>query len=174
VIKPLKFHSQCFFQNNVVVATKMVQKAKDLLGNKSATLLDLYGGVGTFGINLADQYAHVVILEEDPLAVECAILNAHDVSNVKAFAGDASHALQHVTGIVDVVCDPPRSGMSQKAQQILLEMYPERILYISCNPDQFFKEYRILAKKYELSYVGVFDMFPQTNHVELMVLLVRR
>ena len=147
------------------------EKIKEQL--KKSTFLDLYGGVGTFGINLADLFVKTIILESVGPSIECAKINIekNNLKNTEAIVGDASrmNKVTNATGKnLFVVTDPPRSGMEQKAILHLLEMEPEVIIYVSCNPQQFAKELRAFSKKYDLISMTVFDMFPQTNHIETM------
>jgi tRNA/tmRNA/rRNA uracil-C5-methylase (TrmA/RlmC/RlmD family) len=162
------------------VNPKSEQGAEVGKGRKeNITLLDLYGGVGTFGINLADLFSKTIILESVGPSIECAKLNIekNNLKNAEAIVGDASRMNKVTNASGDslyVVTDPPRSGMEQKAILHLLEMNPKIIIYVSCNPAQFAKELKFFSKKYELVSMTVFDMFPQTNHIETMAELRRK
>jgi 23S rRNA (uracil1939-C5)-methyltransferase len=156
-----------------------VEHRQTCTNNNNTTLLDLYGGVGTFGVNLADLFSRTIILESAGLSVGCAKLNIekNNLKNAEAVVGDASR-MNKVTDArgknLFVVTDPPRSGMEQKAVHSLLGMEPEVIIYVSCNPAQFVKELKFFSKKYELKSMTVFDMFPQTSHIETMAELRRK
>ena len=176
--KEFLFPIQGFFQNNTAMAEKMQEYCCGLLGKYETTnghLLDLYGGVGTFGIINADLFKTVTIVENVEPAVECAQKNAeiNRVRNVTAIYLDAMQMQKlSVLKPTYVVTDPPRTGMHPKAIQRLVELQPEVIIYISCNPEQLAKE---LPKfiGYNLKSAALFDLFPQTAHCEVVVELVR-
>ena len=160
------------------MAEKMQEYCRGLLQKYEplkAHLLDLYGGVGTFGIINADLFKRVTIVENVPPAIECAQKNAEDngMKNVTSVCLDAMQ-LQKLSVIkpVYVIADPPRTGMHLKAIQRLVELQPEVILYISCNPEQLAKEL-LKFKGYVVRSAALFDLFPQTTHSELIVELVR-
>ncbi|MGV8169514.1 MAG: class I SAM-dependent RNA methyltransferase [Candidatus Nanoarchaeia archaeon] len=151
------------------------EKEKNYL--KDYTLLDSYGGVGTFGICLADLFKKTVIVENYKQSIDCAKMNIKDnnIANAEAFVLDSAKISKVVQkGKLVVVNDPPRSGMSRQAIDALMMLEPEVIIYISCNPSQFAKEMILFQKKYEIKALAVFDMFPQTNHIESMAELVKK
>ncbi len=177
---PLTYHAQSFFQNNPRVAESMVTWARDaLIANncKDKIVVDAYGGVGTFAFPIAAHCAKVMSVESHPLAATCIAETKHrtNVSNIDAFTLDAGamHKLNIPKDALFIV-DPPRSGMDQRALRYLLQQAPPVIAYISCNPAQLAKELVILGKDYEVTTAALFDMFPQTNHIEAAVILKRR
>jgi 23S rRNA (uracil1939-C5)-methyltransferase len=170
--KKLYFHSQGFFQNNTSVAGSMVGFVRDALSGLDGDLIDLYGGVGTFGLCLADRYRSCHIVESDHLGIDGARRNI-EVNSVKnAFA----HCIPAVR-LPDlklrnpiVIADPPRSGMDDKTRKALLTMQPQAIAYVSCNPAETAKSIKAF-KGYRLEKLALFDMFPQTNHMEAILVL---
>ncbi|MBU2560683.1 MAG: 23S rRNA (uracil(1939)-C(5))-methyltransferase RlmD, partial [Nanoarchaeota archaeon] len=173
----LFFHSQGFFQNNSAMADRMVNYCKGILDShdtKDASLLDLYGGVGTFGISLAGMFSDCLIVESVPQSIECAKMNIEKnrPKNTEALCADASGIGKKVLAgryegkRLFVITDPPRSGMHPKVLRWLLQLRPEVIVYVSCNPQQMAKELKALAIEYDLASLALFDLFPQTNHVE--------
>jgi tRNA/tmRNA/rRNA uracil-C5-methylase (TrmA/RlmC/RlmD family) len=144
---------------------------------KNPHLLDLYGGVGTFGIINADLFKHVKIIENDVTCIEAAKKNIeiNNVINTEAIVLDAMQLRKiDFRKPLYVITDPPRSGMHQKTVLHLLELEPEMIIYISCNVQQFEKEFRQLSKKYSLKSAAMFDMFPQTPHIEAIFELEKK
>ena len=193
--KRFEYHVQGFFQNNSVMAEKMheyvngILKSYDEDNEKNVTtksktknshlldfhLLDLYGGVGTFGIINADLFKSVTIVEEFEGCVDTAEVNIrnNNIKNAKAFAMDAKH-LKKLTlnSPLFVITDPPRSGMHPKTIYQLNELQPEVIIYVSCNVEQLGKDLPKF-KNYRIKSAAMFDLFPQTLHSESVVELVR-
>lgn len=180
----LLFNSQGFFQNNPVMADKMVLYVKSLLekqDTKSSSLVDLYGGVGTFGVAIAPLFSNTILIESAKAGTDCAEQNikSNKLKNFMVVCGDARKIKQpavqkFLSEDVFVVTDPPRSGMDQDTLRALMALEPKTIVYVSCNPAQLAKELRTMTRKYDLKSLAVFDLFPQTNHVEAVAELVLR
>lgn len=169
--KKFIFNCQGFFQNNYCVMEKMHDYVRGILSG-GYTLLDLYSGVGCFGIVNHDKFRKVVMIEEFKGSVDSADKNIklNNVENATAFCLDAKNFRK--MGKFDVVIlDPPRSGMHPKALYELNVMRPKEIIYVSCNPEQLVKDLKKFVD-YNLVSVGVFDMFPNTEHLEVVVKLV--
>lgn len=170
---------QGFFQNNHAMAEKMQDYVCTLL-NKYPTskgmLLDLYGGVGTFGIMNAASFKKVLIVESVKESIEYTTKNIdkNEITNAQAFCLDAKHIsrLSFMKPLF-VISDPPRSGMDPKTISILNQEKPECILYISCNPEQLAKDL-FKFRDYEIKSAALFDLFPQTPHSEVIVELVKK
>ena len=176
--KKILFSSQSFFQNNTKMAEKMIAYCKDAVkkyADKYTVLVDLYGGSGTFGISLADLFYKCYIIDNDTLNISCAKENiaANNIKNTEATCADATSLQINFSDAV-VITDPPRSGMDQKAIKKLLQLMPKAIIYISCNPQELAKELKFFKKHYSLESISVFDLFPQTVHVEAVAELKRR
>jgi 23S rRNA (uracil-5-)-methyltransferase RumA len=182
--KKIEYHSQGFFQNNPKTAMLMVEHAKQILSDhetKESNLLDLYGGVGTFGLCLADMFKKTVVIESVPESIECAKKNiaSNNIANAEAHCLDSAKmgkviSKSNENAKLFAITDPPRSGMTRQAIENLMALEPEVIVYVSCNPQQFSREMLVFQKKYELKGITVFDMFPQTTHIETMAELVRK
>lgn len=175
------FPLRAFFQNNVPQTERLVSLVMDLLElEESDRLLDLYSGVGLFGLMMADQVAEVILLESTPYSVEAAKRNAarFDVDNVTILKGQAEDRidLMRKTGQIPtkVVLDPPRSGCYPAVLDTLLALNPRpRIVYVSCNPETHARDVAYLVQGgYELKEVQPVDLFPQTLHTESVALLV--
>jgi len=177
--KKFCFSVQGFFQNNSVMAEKMQEYVRELLKQyqgKKGQLLDLYGGVGTFGICNADLFLTVKVVEGDKIAVDFAKKNVllNKTSNVEAINLDAKQLKKLIfSQPLFVITDPPRSGMDVNTIRRLNELQPEVIIYISCNVQQLAKELKQF-KNYTLKSAALFDLFPQTVHTEAIVELVRK
>jgi len=169
---------QGFFQNNTAVAGMMHEHCRSLLAaheTKGAHLLDLYCGVGTFGINNADLFKEVTIVEGYGPAIVAANKNvaANGAKNVRPILLDAMYLKRlEFPKPLYVITDPPRSGMHPKTIERLKELKPESIIYISCNVEQLGKDV-LKFKDYKIANATMFDLFPQTPHIEAMVELVK-
>jgi len=171
--KKIHYALQGFFQNNSNLAEKMLIYSQELLkkySTEEAELLDLYGGVGTFGIINAKKFRQVTIIESVPAAIKYAQENIklNQAKNANAFVLDAQKLNKlKFSYPLFVITDPPRSGMSEKTIIQLKTLQPEVIIYISCNPQQLAKDIQKF-KRYQLKSLALFDLFPQTNHFEVI------
>jgi 23S rRNA (uracil1939-C5)-methyltransferase len=178
--RKITFHSQGFFQNNPKTAMLMVEHTKELLSKYDTAqknLLDLYGGVGTFGLCLTDMFKKVTVIESVPQSIESAKKNIaqNNITNAEAFCLDSAKMNKVISkDNLIAITDPPRSGMTRQAIENLTALEPEVIIYVSCNPQQFSREMLVFQKKYDLKSITVFDMFPQTNHIETVAELVKK
>ncbi len=163
-----------FFQVNTEMAGRLVEVVRDYLDPRGyETLLDLYCGVGTFGVCLAEEVGEVIGVEENPVAVDDALINAEPFDNMSFYEGPVEAALPDIDERVDiVVLDPPRSGVAPEALEMLAEMRPSRMAYVSCDPATLARDVGRLSKAgYRLVEVQPVDMFPQTYHIESVALL---
>ncbi len=173
-----RYHIQGFFQNNHDMAEKLHAHCHDLLKSfptKDAHLLDLYGGVGTFGIINASLFKDVTILENYEPAIQACEGNIKDneISNVKPILMDAKHLkILELPKPLYVILDPPRSGLNPRTLKRLNEIKPELIVFISCNVKLLRRELPYLSN-YKIKSAALFDLFPQTPHQEAVIELVR-
>ena len=170
-----------FYQVNHDQTEQLYERAIKLLGlSRTDVLLDAYCGIGTVGI-IASQYAgHVLGVELNKEAIRDAKRNAalNKVGNISFTAADSK---LYAKGLADsgehidaAVIDPPRAGCTASFLKSLAKLNPRRIAYISCNPETQARDIRILSRfGYRAEIAYPFDMFPQTNHVECVVLLSR-
>ncbi|MBI2147070.1 23S rRNA (uracil(1939)-C(5))-methyltransferase RlmD [Candidatus Woesearchaeota archaeon] len=175
------YSAQGFFQNNSEMAEKMQEHVHTLLkrygmaATGKAILLDLYGGVGTFGIINSSLFSSVVVVESVPPCIEAAKKNAAEnkAANVAAVLLDAAKLKRlEFKAPLFVITDPPRSGMAMATIEQLNHLKPEAIIYVSCNLQQLAKDIGKFAK-YRVASAALFDLFPQTLHAEAVVELVR-
>jgi len=167
--KQFVFPIQGFFQNNTQIAEEMQKYVQERINNKTATLVDLYAGVGCFGIINADRVKEVIIIENHPSASVCAEKNIklNKLLNATAINGDANKMPRNLKNTIFIV-DPPRSGMDEKVIRNIIENKPETIFYISCNHQQLAKDLKRF-KEYKIKNAALFDLFPQTPHIEVIV-----
>jgi len=167
-----------FFQVNVEQAEKLFDKAVEFAElNGSETVYDLYCGIGSISIYISRHCSEVVGIEQFADAVNDASKNAqlNNICNCEFFSGDVSKILnddflaRH--GKPDVlILDPPRSGVHPKLIQSLLQISPPKIVYVSCNPVTQARDLSLLGNNYHIAQVQPVDMFPQTYHIENVVL----
>jgi 23S rRNA (uracil1939-C5)-methyltransferase len=172
-----RISANSFFQANTR-GTEMLYERIIEFGalNKEDIVFDLYSGVGTIAIYISTHVKQVVGFEVVGAAVEDAWQNCrlNGVDNCRFVSGDLRSSLNSAIGSGQaaahvVVVDPPRAGMHEQVVRELLNLRPERFVYVSCNPTTFARDAAILCHRdYELQIVQPVDMFPMTAHVELV------
>ena len=179
----LKFRigPKSFFQTNSAQAYnlyKVVREFAALTGRE--IVYDLYTGTGTIAQFIAGNAQKVVGIDYVPSAINDAVINAslNQIDNVFFFTGDIKELLKlnftKEHGKPDVIItDPPRAGMHKDVIESLLEILPEKIVYVSCNPATQARDINLLSSHYTVIKVQPVDMFPHTQHVENVVLLER-
>ncbi|MEP7188522.1 MAG: methyltransferase [Roseiflexaceae bacterium] len=184
-----------FFQNNIhlllpllndvaaaVTADRRPPTTEDMSQvvsrRSSLVVADLYGGVGTIALHLADQVGHVTCVES---VEESAQLAEHNIArnrvrNITMVAADVLAFLREQSiGQFDVVvADPPRVGLGPDVCRELLRVRPRRLVYVSCNALSQIDDARALASGYQLTELRGYDMFPQTPHMEALAVFERR
>jgi 23S rRNA (uracil1939-C5)-methyltransferase len=139
------------------------------------TLVDLYCGVGLFGLALADSVGRVIGIEVGPSAVADFRRNTEGMDHVELVEGKAQTVLARLEGPVDLlVLDPPRSGAGARVVGEIARLAPARVVYISCDPATLARDARYLTDAgYQLDDVQPLDLFPQTFHIESVALFAR-
>ena len=172
---------KAFYQINPIQTEVLYSKAlefADLSGNEK--VLDAYCGTGTIGIIASKGAKSVVGVELNGDAVKDAVVNAelNDITNITFYKDDAGKymvkAAQKGEAFDVVIMDPPRAGASLEFLKSLVFLAPEKIVYISCNPETQARDLSFLTRKgYKVKKIQPVDMFPHTEHVETVALLVR-
>lgn len=170
-----------FYQVNRTQAERLyglAAEAAALTGNE--TLLDLYCGTGTIGLSMAHRVRELVGVEVVPQAVEDAVRNAAEngITNARFIAADAAKAakqLEREGWHPDVVVlDPPRKGCDKALIDTVVQMAPQRVVYVSCDPATLARDLKRFAEQgYVTEKVTPVDMFPRTAHVESVACLMR-
>ncbi|MGN0335694.1 MAG: 23S rRNA (uracil(1939)-C(5))-methyltransferase RlmD [Lachnospiraceae bacterium] len=172
-----------FYQVNPVQTEKLYERALDYAGIEGGeTVWDLYCGIGTISLFLAQRAKQVYGVEIVPQAIEDAKRNAalNGFTNAEFYVGKAEEVLPkkyEEEGIhADVfVVDPPRKGCEESLLATMVQMRPERIVYVSCDSATLARDLKYLTNEgYEVVKGTVVDQFPHTVHVESTVLLQRR
>jgi len=167
-----------FFQTNSQGAQELYEVARRYAGlNGNETVLDLYSGTGTIAIFMAQSARKVIGIELAKSAIADAERNCrlNGVDNCRFIQGDMRDALPLLNEKPQVVLiDPPRAGMHKDVTNQILEILPDRIVYVSCNPASLARDVALMSKKYRLMEVQPVDMFPHTYHVEAVAKLEKR
>lgn len=177
-----RISASSFYQINPLQTEVLYQTAIDFAGlTGRERVMDAYCGIGTIGLAAASKAKEVIGVELNRDAVRDAGINTrrNQVKNARFFQGDAGEfmsAMAEEGETADVVfMDPPRAGSSMEFLRSLVKLAPERIVYISCNPETQARDLRYLtAKEYSVRKIQPVDMFPWTEHVETVVLMSRK
>ena len=177
-----KIGPKSFYQTNSEQAYELYKVARDfasLSGNE--VVYDLYTGTGTIANFVARQAQKVVGIEYIPEAIEDARINSsiNGIENTSFYAGDMKAVLNDdfiaENGTPDVIItDPPRAGMHEDVVKTILQVAPEKVVYVSCNPASQARDLALMDEQYKVAKIQPVDMFPHTHHVENVVLLEKR
>lgn len=180
----LKFsiNAKSFYQTNSDQAYELYKITRDFAGLTGNELVyDLYTGTGTIAQFVSKKARKVIGVEAVPEAIADAKENAkrNNITNCEFFVGDmkvvfneefiATHGRPDV-----IITDPPRDGMHKDVVDQILKIAPERVVYVSCNSATQARDLALMDEKYKVTRVRPVDMFPQTHHVENVVLLEKR
>lgn len=172
---PLYIRPHSFFQTNPKIASKLYATAgrwvRELEIN---SMWDLFCGVGGFGLHCADKNTRLTGIEISPEAIDCARDSAKTLGleNIEFQALDSTHFAVEKAQIPELVLvNPPRRGIGKELCDYLSRMAPGYIIYSSCNAQTMVKDIAALAN-YRVEKIQLFDMFPHTEHYEVLTLLV--
>lgn len=176
-----KIGPKSFYQTNSAQAYNLYKVAREFAGlGGTETVYDLYTGTGTIAQFVSSYASKVIGIEYVQEAVDDAVANckANGIENCEFFAGDMKDMLTPdfiaAHGRPDVIIlDPPRAGIHPDVAKTILEAAPDKIVYVSCNPASQARDLAILSAGYSISRVRPVDMFPQTHHVENVVLMTK-
>lgn len=179
--KKFLISSRSFYQINHEQCEALYEKALSLLClNGDETLLDAYCGIGTIGIIASNRVKNVIGIEVNSQAIQDAIKNAkrNSITNVQFVCEDAGQYMvkkaQQKQPIDVVIMDPARDGSDEKFLSSLVKLNPKQVVYISCNPQTQIRDLKYLKRfGWECSDMYLYDLFPNTFHVESIVKLVR-
>lgn len=177
-----KIQPKSFFQTNTNGAKKLYDTVVDFAQLKGVEVVfDLYTGTGTIANYVAKTAKKVIGIELIPEAIEDAKINSilNNIDNTVFFAGDVKDAfvqdLFEKEGRPEVlIINPARAGMHHKVVETIIEIAPEKIIYVSCNASTQARDVHMLSEHYTLKKLQTVDMFPHTAHVENVVLLEKK
>jgi 23S rRNA (uracil1939-C5)-methyltransferase len=162
---------ESFFQVNNEVThllySKIIEYAKE-----SKNVLDLFCGTGTIGMVISKYVDEVTGIEINNQAISDALVNKeiNYITNINFINGDVYNHLDDLKDIDLVIVDPPRSGLADKSIQQIIQMSPKKIIYVSCDPITLARDINKLDN-YSVKEITLFDMFPNTHHIESLVLI---
>ncbi len=170
-----------FYQVNRSQAEKLYNIAKDYAGLKGGeVLLDLYCGTGTIGLTMAESCKKLIGVEIIEDAVKDAYKNAeiNGIDNAEFICGDAPFAADKLKndGIKPdvIIVDPPRKGLTESLINTIAQMNPDRIVYVSCDPETLARDLKQFTEKhYSVKEITPVDLFSRTPHIENVALIVR-
>ena len=177
--RQLSLSPESFFQVNLGVAEKLVEYVLARLPQTPAlNTLELYAGAGLFSLFLAERSHKLIAIESSPSACYDFANNLDAYDNVRLYEGPVEEVLpaliDDLPSLDLVLLDPPRAGLHPKARESLEKLASEHIIYISCEPSTLARDLKHLCEAgYQLTDVHLFDMFPQTYHLETVAILQR-
>jgi 23S rRNA (uracil1939-C5)-methyltransferase len=167
--------ARSFFQVNTLMAEKMVQFLLENIELENKRVIELYAGVGLFSAFIAEKVGHLTAIESSGAACHDFTVNLYEFDNVALYEAEAEEVLPTLNLPTDVlIADPPRSGLAPAVHDAIGNLQPNQIAYISCDPATLARDLKKLTRSgYHLVSATPFDLFPQTAHVETVVLLTR-
>jgi len=177
-----KITAKSFYQTNSEQAYELYKITRDFADlNGDELVYDLYTGTGTIAQFVSKKAKKVVGIESVPEAISDAKANAkrNNIENVDFFVGDMKNVFNEQfivqNGVPDIIItDPPRDGMHKDVVQQILNIAPKRVVYVSCNSATQARDLELMKNMYKIIKVQPVDMFPQTHHVENVVLLEKK
>jgi 23S rRNA (uracil1939-C5)-methyltransferase len=174
---PMWLPAGSFFQTNLTMLSRVLARLRAELATSGAQrVADVYGGVGSFALNLAAQLGEMHLIELDPFAVEAARRTASDrrLANMSFISRHAERALPELPALDAVIVDPPRSGLGTTVTDAIAANKAPLVLYVSCAPASLARDLaELLAAGYRICSLEAFDFYPQTYHVESLTVLRR-
>jgi len=179
--KRIHYSLDTFFQSNLSILPALIGKIRSFpVWTSKPLFLDLYGGVGLFGIALSDMAGRVVLIEENVHSLKVARHNieVNAIGNIMILDGKVEDHLVHqidepLNCPIVAMVDPPRAGLSPEVRRLLTEAaHLDEILYLSCQPESLIRDLKVLtASRWRIREVIPFDFFPKTKHIETLVYL---
>ena len=173
------FEISSFFQINSEQALALYEyAAKMAAGESPENILELYSGAGTLTAFLSEAAKHVTAVEEWPQASKYLKINAelNGLNNITGHSGSAEDVSEILSDekFDTVVLDPPRTGCDPRVIAAIIKISPQKIVYVSCGPATLARDIKsLMSNGYAIRNIQPFDMFPQTGHVETVVLMSR-
>jgi 23S rRNA (uracil1939-C5)-methyltransferase len=159
-----------FFQVNLPVYERALESIRT---HCERDPVDMYAGVGSIGLSVAEREA--ILVELDFRTAAMARANACDSPVfAEVVESSAEKALEYIDGSQPVIFDPPRAGLHANVVRCCLEVRPPQIIYLSCNPATHARDIALLADSYAVTYFEVFNFFPRTPHIETLAVLRRK
>ena len=167
---------ESFFQVNKYLTKELYDLVRKAINKPYKSCLDLYCGIGSIGIYISDLVDNIIGIDNNKSNIEDAEKNVklNSINNIRFVCDNVENKIDSFKDINLIIVDPPRSGLDNKTKKYLLEINPERIIYISCDPATLARDLKELNINYNILEVTPVNMFPRTYHVECISLLERR
>lgn len=157
-----------FFQINLPVYEMTLKEISKYIATDK--VLDLYSGVGTIGLSVARGH-HLTLVECDKSAYQELVNNTKNLNNINSILDKSENITNYIEPDMTVIVDPPRAGCDRKLIDKLLEVAPEKIIYLSCNPATQARDLSLLLNQYHINTVKTYNFFPHTPHIENLIVL---
>ncbi len=165
------YATESFFQINLPVYEQALRDMKRFINPEKPTI-DLYSGVGSIGLTIGENNLTMVEINEAAVAeMRANIKKLGREDTASAILAPSEKALEFIQPNANLIVDPPRAGMDKKVCEKILEVAPERIIYLSCNPSTQARDVAILSQKYRIIYARGYNFFPRTPHIENLIVL---
>lgn len=174
--RPFRVSVGSFFQVHTTLTERLVEHVMRVLCPQSDQIVfDLYAGVGLFSAFIAQAGARLIAVEASPWAWDDFAFNLDEFAQVELFQATVEETLPVLDPHPNsVIVDPPRTGLGKGVIQQLVELHPERLVYVSCDPATLARDARLFIEGgYHLEKTTPFDLFPQTCHIETLSLFLR-
>lgn len=168
--KTYSYSPNGFFQINLPIYEMALIEIQKWI--QTEQVLDLYAGVGTIGLSVARDH-QLTLVESNAAAYRELTVNCQG-TKAKPVLAKSEEALEYLKPNQSVILDPPRSGCDGKLITKLLEVLPERIIYLSCDPATQARDVKLLLGQYNISHTSAFNFFPRTPHLENLIVLERK
>ena len=168
-----RYATESFFQINLPVYERALKDMAEWVDPAKPTV-DMYSGVGSIGLTIGKGNLTMVEINASAVAEMEENIEQLGRTDVVAVLAPSEKALEYITGDATVIVDPPRAGLDGDVIARLLEVTPERIIYLSCNPATQARDVKLLDEVYEVSAQQGYNFFPRTPHIEHLVVLTRR
>ena len=178
--KQYDYHPSQFFQIYPDAFTYILKDCENIISkiphHNEYELLDFFAGIGIIGLHLAHLVQNVHGVEQSPLAGTYARKNAknNSIDNFSFTEANIDEALDHIQSKQILVVDPARNGLTKKSLKKIIEVQPEYIIYISCNPETQANDYYELKDYYSIEWSRAYNLFPKTPHIEHVVFLKKK
>lgn len=178
--KEYTYHPSQFFQIYPDAFAQILKDSEEII-SKTANhneyeLLDFFAGIGIIGLHLSDLVQSVHGVEQSTLAGKYARKNAknNSIENFSFTEANVDEALEQIKENQILVVDPARSGLTKKSIEKIIEIQPEYIIYISCNPETQAENYYELKDHYDIKWSRAYNLFPKTPHIEHVIFLTKK
>ncbi len=161
-----------FSQTNDAVANALRDLIDNFIPPNQGLLVDAFCGAGFFAKALLPKFERVIGIDWDKFAINAAIATATEKENY--IAGDVADELRRLRGASTVIVDPPAVGLTESVRDAIVDLAPDSLIYVSCNPATLARDLKDLAEHFAIESVTPLDMFPQTAEIEVAVHLTRK